>query len=885
MAGAKKYKIFKICKELNLGHETIITFLGQKGIKVSGLNASIGEDIYFEILENFASEKMKAEALKKRKTKDTAEPEPQKEKAAPVEESGYLQAIKQSIEKGVEAIERSKEEPEAEKPKKRVRRKKKVEDEQPAGTFRPEPAEEEQKTAEEEKVTAAPIAEKEPKVQIKEKKPEASEEDKKKKEKTEEEGKARKKKKSKERKKKQKQGDIELSEKEKKHRKALEMIRKDKSGRGGIRMDEIIYGERTPTEGQKRRKKKQKKKQQIDIKEVQDTVKKTLASMDGKGKKPKKQRKIKNEQGEEIVEKVIQVTEFISVNDLANLMDVSVPEIITKCLELGLVVSINQRLDIDTITLLAEEYGYKVEEQYAAEFIDEEIDEEDDPEKMQPRAAIVTIMGHVDHGKTSLLDYLRKSKITEGEAGGITQHVGAYEIESGGKRITFLDTPGHEAFTAMRARGAQVTDIVVLIIAADDAVMPQTDEALDHAKAAGVKIVIAINKIDKPGANPERIKQQLADREVLVEDWGGNYQCAEFSAKTGKGIPEFLEKLQLEAEMLDLKANPDRAAQGVVIESRLDRGKGAIATVLIQKGTLRVGDNFIAGHQYGKVRAILNENGDRLKEVYPSQPALIVGFMGVAQAGDRFVVMKDERTVRELSNKRQQLKREQDGKQVKMLTLAQISEQIKRGEVSDLPILVKADVDGSAEALADSLINLNTDEVAVNIVRKAVGPISESDVLLASASGAVIIGFHVRANAKARELAEHENVDIRYYKVIYDAINDIKLAMEGMLAPTLEENIVGVAEIRETFKISRLGVIAGCYVTSGKILRNNKVRLMRDDVEVYNGTLSSLKRFKDDVKEVATGFECGIQIENFNDLKVGDVIESYEVSEVKRLLT
>lgn len=890
MAGAKKYKIFKICKELNLGHETIIAFLEQKGIKVSGLNSSIAEEVYFEILENFASDKIKAEALKKRKSRaDTAEEEAVE--AQPVEESGYLKAIKQSIEEGVEAIERSKDEPVPEKPKKKTRPRKVVRQE-PAelpGTFKPTEEQAQQETPEEKKPKAKPAKEEKSRVTAKKEAPpavkkvikEKSEEEKKS---EEQEKSAKKKKKAKERRKQQKQGDRELTEKEKKHRKAIEMIRKDKSGRGGIPMEDIFHGDRPLTEGKKRRTKKHKRKQQVDIKDVQDTVKKTLASMEGKGKKPKKQRKIKNEQGEEIIEKIIQVTEFISVSDLSNLMDVSAPELITKCLELGLVVSINQRLDIDTITLLAEEYGYKVEEQFAAEFIDEEIDEEDNPEDLVPRAAIVTIMGHVDHGKTSLLDYLRKSKITEGEAGGITQHIGAYEVGSGSKRVTFLDTPGHEAFTAMRARGAQVTDIVVLIIAADDAVMPQTDEALDHAKAAGVKIVIAINKIDKPGADPERIKKQLADRDILVEDWGGSYQCVEISAKTGKGIPEFLEKLQLEAEMLDLKANPKRSAQGVVIESRLDKGKGPIATVLVQKGTLHVGDSFIAGHQYGKVRAILNEKNERLKEVYPSQPALIVGFMGVPQAGDRFVVMKDERTVRELSNKRQQLKREQDGKQVKMLTLAQISEQIKRGEVNDLPILVKADVDGSAEALADSLINLNTDEVAVNIVRKAVGPISESDVLLASASGAVIIGFHVRANSKARELAEHENIDIRYYKVIYDAINDIKMAMEGMLAPSLEEKIVGVAEIRETFKISRLGVIAGCYVTSGKIFRNNKIRLMRNDVEIYNGSLSSLKRFKDDVKEVSTGFECGIQIENFNDLKVGDIIESYEVSEVKRVL-
>jgi len=895
MAAAKKYKVFKICKELNLGHESILEFLQQKGIKASGLNASVNEEVYFEILERFATEKMKAEALKKRKMKESG-PEPVEVKEEiPQEESSYLQAIKQSIEEGAEAIARTKDEPFVEKPKRKARRRKpKVEEappeppqeetakkepsaevkaeEKPKGKAAASQKSEDKTTKTKEKVRAKAVIEKT------EEKPAKG-----KKEKETTAASVSKKHKAKDRRKKKTGEQKELSEKEKKRRKALEMIRKDKSSRHGIRLDELAFGEKTTAEPKKRRSRKQKKKQQIDIKEVQDTVKKTLASMDAK-KKTKKHRRVQNELGEEVEGKVVRVAEFISVSDLANLMDVSASEIITKCLELGLLVSINQRLDIDTITLLAEEYGYAVEEQYATDFIEDEEDEEENPEDLVPRAPIVTIMGHVDHGKTSLLDYLRHSNIVDGEAGGITQHIGAYELLYGGKPITFLDTPGHEAFTAMRARGAQVTDIVILIIAADDAVMPQTDEALDHAKAAGVKIVIAINKIDKPGANPEKIKQQLADRDVLVEDWGGTFQSAEISAKTGQNISQLLEKVLLEAEMLDLKANPKRHAQGVIIESRLDKGKGAIATVLIQRGTLHVGDNFVAGHQYGKVRALINEKNERIKEVGPSQPALVVGFIGVPQAGDRFVVMKDERTARELSTKRQQLKREQEGKQVKMMTLDQISEQIKKGEIRDLPIIVKADVDGSAEALADSLLNLNTDEVAVNVVRKAVGPISESDVLLASASGAVIIGFHVRANVKARELAEKEKVDIRYYRVIYDAINDIKLAMEGMLAPGLEEHVTGSAEVREIFKISRIGVIAGCYVTSGKIFRKNKIRLMRDDVEIYTGTIASLKRFKDDVREVATGFECGIQIENFNDLKAGDILESFEVSEVKRTL-
>ncbi|HHJ53737.1 MAG TPA: translation initiation factor IF-2 [Caldithrix abyssi] len=897
MAG-KKYKVFKICKELNLGHETIISFLEQKGEKVSGPNASVSEDLYLEILERFATDKAKAEQIKARRAqKEGKVEEPEAQEAKTVEESSYLQELKKSIEAGVEAIARGKEEKPA-KAKKTSKAKKEEAQPKPVeaeAAAQPEAAREETpvaakpepETAKEQAVVTpveekiekeAPVAEK-PKVQKeKEEKPAAKakekEEEKKAKAKTKKKGKKGK-----------SSDEAGISEKERKRRKAMEMIRKEKKLRRGPRLAEIAVGGEDLVEQPKKKKSKRQKRKKVDLKEVQDTLKKTLASMESKGKKSKKHKKIiKTEDGQEIEENILKVAEFISVNELANLLDVPVAEIITKCLELGLVVTINQRLDIDTISLLAEEYGYKVEEQFVSEFIDDEEEEEVDESQLVPRAPIVTIMGHVDHGKTSLLDYLRKSNIAGGEAGGITQHIGAYEVEYDGKLITFLDTPGHEAFTAMRARGAQVTDIVVLIIAADDAVMPQTDEALDHAKAAGAKIVIAINKIDKPGADPERIKQQLAERDVLVEEWGGTYQVAEISAKTGQGIPDLLEKILLEAEMLDLKANPNRRAKGVIIESRLDRGKGAIATVLVQDGTLRVGDNFVAGHYYGKVRALLNEREERIKEVKPSQPAVVVGFEGVPQAGDIFMVMKDERSARELSSKRMQLKREQDAKQVKLMTLAQISEQIKHGETQELPIVIKADSDGSAEALADAFTKLSTDEVKVNIIRKGVGAISESDVLLASASRAVIIGFHVIAHAKARELANTEKVDIRLYRVIYDATNDIKMAMEGMLAPEIQEKVVGQAEVRETFKISRIGTVAGCYVTEGKIFRNNKVRLIRDGVEVYFGNISSLKRFKDDVKEVASGFECGIQIENYNDIKVGDIIQSLEEKEVKRTL-
>lgn len=894
----KKYKIFKICKELNLGHETIFGFLEQNKFKYSGSgpNAAVGEEVYQEILNKFATDKAKADSIKARKEKDLGAGGEQVVKAAeqPQDESVYMKVLKQSIVDGVEKLARTRDEkPPVHKPKRKFPEKKA---ESPAPQPIPESGEEEKpkpklKTTPEIAATPEEKKEREPVIkavpsqepvmekpavdkavaildrQTREDQPD---------------------KKLKKGKIKAKKGETSidessLSEKEKKRLMALEMIRKDKDvrrgGRGFIKLGEDDEGLR------KRSKSKKSKRKQVDLKAVQDTVKKTLASIDQKGRKPKRHKKLKTEVGDEVDEKVINVAEFISANDLANLMDVSVTEIITKCLELGLVVSINQRLDLDTIELLAEEYGYTIKEHDISEFIEDEEEEEIDEEAdLVPRAPIVTIMGHVDHGKTSLLDYLRKSNIAGGEAGGITQHIGAYEVEYKGKRITFLDTPGHEAFTAMRARGAQVTDLVILIIAADDAVMPQTVEALDHAKAAGVKIVVAINKIDKPGANPEKIKQQLAERNVLVEDWGGTYQCAEISAKNGTGIDDLLEKVLLEAEMLDCKANPKRPASGYVIESRLDKGKGAIATVLIQNGTLKIGDNFVAGSTNGKVRALLNERNERIKQIGPSQPAVVVGFMGLPQAGDRFLVTRDEKSARDISYRRQQLKREQDVRKHKLVTLAQISEQIKYGNVRELNILVKADVDGSAEALADALIKLNTDEVKVSVLRKAVGPISESDVLLASASGAVIIGFQVRANTKARELALKEDVDIRLYDVIYDAINDIKLALEGMLAPTVQESIVGQAEVRDIFKISRIGVIAGCYVLSGKINRNNKIRLLRDDTEIFKGSIASLKRFKDDTREVQSGFECGIQIENFNDIKVGDIIEAYEVSEVKRQL-
>jgi translation initiation factor IF-2 len=895
----KKYKLFKICKELNVGMDTIRPFLEEKGVKVSGPNTSITEEIYEEMLENFSREKEIAEKLHERKLKtedgNVAISEDEINLKEPEEKSIYVQAIERSIEERVEEIIRDEEEVKSEKlSRKRKKADAKKEEEkakevvEEAKEIIEDALEDEKKVGEE--VSKKKEKEKEPADEKSEK--EVAKEDETRKKKQPEvirkidldsiDEKQRVKKKTKGKDKKSLSKEDVKKEKDNKRRKALEMIRKDeKRKRHLMRSGEMTLGE----EPKRQRVKKQRKKV-VDQKEVQETVKKTLATIDDKLKKPKKRRKIKDETGEIVEENVIYASEFISASDLANLMDVPVGDIITKCLELGLVVSINQRLDIDTIELLAGEWEYTVikEEEYASDLLEEIEEQDSDLEDTEPRSPIVTIMGHVDHGKTSLLDYIRKTNVVESESGGITQHIGAYEVEKNGNKITFLDTPGHEAFTAMRARGAQVTDIVILIIAADDAVKPQTDEAIDHSRAAGVKMIIAINKTDKPEANADRIKQQLSERNILVEDWGGEVQCAEISAKTGEGIDDLLEKILLETDMLDLKANRSKKARGTVIESRLDKGKGVISSVLVQNGTLKIGDPFIAGQFSGKVRAVLNDKFLPVKTAGPSQPVQVIGFDGLPQAGDRFNVMADEHTVKEISAKRQQIKREQDFRQIKLTTLDQISENIKIGGLKELRVLVKADVDGSAEALSDSLLKLSTKEVSVQVIRKAVGPISESDVLLAVASDAVIIGFHIRANVKAKELAMQENVEIRYYKVVYDAINDVKLALEGLLGTEKTEENIGTVEIRETFKISRLGTVAGCYVKSGKITRKSRVRLFRDDIEIYEGTLTSLRRFKEDVKEVATGFECGLQIQNYNDLKVGDIVEAFEIGEKKRTL-
>lgn len=643
-------------------------------------------------------------------------------------------------------------------------------------------------------------------------------------------------------------------------------------------------------------KKKKFKRVEVDKKDVDAAIKRTLLSFDdssvaGRASVRKKKKKEKLEEQERLQEErelsestKIKVTEFIAVNEMANLMKVSVSDVIAKCIGLGIMVSINQRLDVETITLVADEFGFEVE--FEDEYTSEELeDTPDDPETLIPRPPVVTIMGHVDHGKTSLLDRIRSSNVVAGESGGITQHIGAYQVEvASGKFITFLDTPGHEAFTAMRARGAKVTDIVILIVAADDAVMPQTVEAINHAQAAGVPIIIAINKIDKPGANPDKIRQQLADRNILVEDWGGRYQCVEISAKANLKIEELLEKVLLEAEVLELKANAERQARGTVIESQLDKGRGITGTILVQKGTLKVGDPFVAGVFYGRVRAMFDERNRKIDTAPPSTPVLVLGFEGAPQAGDTFVVVNSERDAREISLKRQQLKREQDQRQIHHITLDEIARQISIGGVKELPLIVKGDVDGSVEALSDSLMKLSNEEVLVRVIHKGVGGISEGDVLLAAASGAIIIGFHVRPNLNARKLAENEKVDIRLYNVIYDAINEVKSALEGLLSPVISEEVVATIEVRDTFKVPKIGTVAGCYVQEGKVIRTNKIRLIRQGIVVHDGELASLRRFKDDVKEVDAGYECGLNINNFNDIKVGDIIEAYKMVETKKKL-
>lgn len=630
--------------------------------------------------------------------------------------------------------------------------------------------------------------------------------------------------------------------------------------------------------------------------DVKNQIKETLERLQGKGNKSKsaKYRRDKRDshrqrvddelQAQEEGSKTLKVTEFVTVGEIASLMDVPITKVIGTCMSLGIMVTMNQRLDAETLSIVADEFGFEVE------FITTDIEEaaevvQDNPEDLVHRAPIVTVMGHVDHGKTSLLDYIRKANVIAGESGGITQHIGAYGvILENGEKITFLDTPGHEAFTAMRARGAQVTDIAIIVIAADDDIMPQTKEAISHAQAAGVPMIFAINKVDKPAANPEKIKEQLAGMNLLVEDWGGKYQSHDISAKQGTGVTELLEKVLLEAEVLELTANPKKPALGTVVEAQLDKGKGYVSTILVQAGTLRIGDYVLAGKNHGKIRAMFDERGHQIKEAGPSTPVSVLGLDGAPTAGDKFNVYEDEREAKQIASKRTQLQREQSVRTQKHITLAEIGRRIALGQFKELNIILKGDVDGSVEALSDSFSKLSTEEIQINIIHKGVGAITESDVLLASASDAIIIGFNVRPQGNAKQLAEKEEIDIRNYSIIYDAIDDLKDAMEGMLSPEMKEEITGTAEIREIFKVSKVGTIAGCMVTDGKVFRNSKIRLIREGVVIYTGELATLKRFKDDVKEVSKGYDCGMQIKNYNDIREYDLIEGFHEVEVKKKL-
>ncbi|MGY0426730.1 MAG: translation initiation factor IF-2, partial [Polaribacter sp.] len=629
--------------------------------------------------------------------------------------------------------------------------------------------------------------------------------------------------------------------------------------------------------------------------EIQKQVRETLEKLQGKSSRGKgaKYRRNKRDAHREQTEaeleaqtldnKILKVTEFVTVSEVATMMEVPVTDIISSCMMLGMMVTMNQRLDAETLVIVAEEFNHKVE--FVGAEVEESIEEtEDKPEDLETRAPIITVMGHVDHGKTSLLDYIRKANVIEGESGGITQHIGAYSVNVGDQKIAFLDTPGHEAFTAMRARGAQVTDLVIIVVAADDDVMPQTKEAISHAQAAGVPIIFAINKIDKPNANPDNVKTQLSSMNLLIEEWGGNIQSQDISAKTGTGIPELLEKVLLEAEILELKANPNKNAVGAVVEALLDKGRGYVSTILVQAGTLKIGDYLLAGKHSGKIRAMFDDKGNNLKEAGPSMPVSILGLDGAPQAGDKFVVFDDEREAKQIASKRSQLQREQSVRTQKTLTLDEIGRRIALGDFKELNIILKGDVDGSVEALTDSFQKLSTEEIQVNILHKGVGAITESDVLLATASDAIIVGFNVRPQGNARAVADREEVDIRTYSIIYDAINDLKDAMEGMLSPEMKEEVSGNVEIREVYKISKVGNIAGCMVMSGKIFRDSQIRIIRNGIVVHDGTLASLKRFKDDVKEVAKGYDCGLQIKNYNDIQEGDVIESYKEVAIKKKL-
>ena len=838
-------RLSKVARELNVGISTIVEFLSSQGKELSANpNTKIGEELYMLLLEEFHKEKFEKEKADKvnidkpERTVITISKEEQaksEEKVDKIETKADKLSGLSVVGKIDLDLKPAKNEPEAEKKVKELEVESNDVSKEEIGTIK----------VEAKKLSGPTVLGKINLPLEKEKK---------------------------------KSDDDSESDSSRRKRKRIKKVNVEKAGR------------RASKEHKKTTKGPQKT--EVSEEEIQKEIRETLARLSSKGKsKASKFRREKRQAVSEKIEQeeiraeaeknILKLTEFVTVSELALMMSKSPNEVIGTLMSIGIFASINQRLDAETLTMVAEEYGFEVEF-VSADVTASVIEDTQDPELMVDRPPIVTVMGHVDHGKTSLLDYIRNADVTSGEAGGITQHIGAYSVKHNEKLITFLDTPGHEAFTAMRARGAQVTDVAIIIIAADDRVMPQTKEAINHAQAAGVPMVFALNKCDRQSANPDKIKEELSGMNILVEDWGGKYQCQEISAKSGNGIEDLLEKVLLESELLELKADPETHAKGTVIEASLDKGRGFVTTLLVQYGTLTVGDSLIAGTEFGKIKAMHDENGRPVKEAGPSRPVSVLGMNGASSAGDVFNVMTDEKEIKQIALKRQQLQREQGLRTTKHITLDEIGRRIALGDFQELNVIVKGDVDGSIEALSDSLLKLSQESIQINVIHKAVGQITESDILLASASDAIVIGFQVRPSAGARKLAEKEEIDIRLYSIIYKAIEEIKEAMEGLLSPEFKEEIVATAEIRETFKISKVGTIAGCYVVEGRINRNHKVRIIRDGIVVYTGELGSLKRFKDDVKEVQHGYECGLNIDKFNDIKVGDVVEAYEEVEVNR---
>ena len=937
-----KIRLNKVQKELNLGLSTIVEFLQKKGFEIKeDPNAVVPEEGYNMLIEEFSADK-KARIQSDNFTKERQNKE--KPKGVALEEEPKKEEEKPATAPAPKPIEEpKKEEPKKEEPKIKVTgridldalNKKKapvIKKEEAKPVVKPEPVAAEPVAIEEKPVIAEPAkqevpAAEEPKAQLTQveevapklniigqidlstinqsTRPKKKSKEEKRKEREEKDKQREEQRKQQRDTQRQQNGNANDGGDKKKKRQRINSQRvdiNDVKENGGDNKEWSANRNKSnnnPSQGSRKDRDRQHKrfdKSDVSDEDVSKQIRETLDRLTNRGKSNKsaKYRKEKRDMAaerqmqqmsEEMEQsKVLQLTEFVTANELASMMNISVTQVIATCMSIGIMVSINQRLDAETINIVAEEFGFTTEYVSAevANAIEEDADNEED---LEPRAPIITVMGHVDHGKASLLDYIRKANVIAGEAGGITQHIGAYNVKmESGKRITFLDTPGHEAFTAMRARGAKITDIVIIIIAADDNVMPQTKEAINHAMAAGVPIVFAFNKCDKPTADPNRIKEELANLNMLVEDWGGKYQCQEISAKKGMGVEELMEKVLLEAELLDLKANPNRKATGSVIESTLDKGRGYVATVLVQNGTLKVGDIVVAGTQWGKVKAIFNERNQRIKEIRPAEPALILGLNGAPAAGDTFNVVESEREAREITGKREQLQREQGLRTQKMLTLDEVGRRIALGNFQTLNIIVKGDVDGSIEALSDSLIKLSTENIQVNVIHKAVGQISESDVSLAAASDAIIVGFQVRPSVTARKVAENEGVDIRIYSIIYDAIEEVKAAMEGMLAPIVKEEITATIEVRETFHISKVGTVAGCMVREGKVKRTDRARLIRDGIVIHTGSLAALKRFKEDVKEVGTNFECGISLTSQDDIKVGDIIETFVEVEVKQKL-